>query len=212
MSLRIHTVIYIVTGMGGRGRGRRIAPRTQANRPEVITRRSIIIGLHAGGTSKSEIARRLGISRRTVQLWIQRYEEEGNVLTRPRPGRPRVTCAEEDAGLVQAARTNPLTTAVTLTREVPMACHPSTTSRRLAEAGLRCYVPAVKETLTEEMKAARLRFAQENIHYGVDFWRKVIFSDEKCFTSVSARGRHCWRVKNTRYKPSTSSDGPGVGG
>lgn len=187
--------------MGGRGRGRGyVVPRNRANRAEVITQRSIIVGLHAGGTSKSEIARRLGISRRTVQLWVQRYEEEGNVLTRRRPGRPRVSSGDDDARLVEAAVENPLTTAVALTRDVPMPCHPVTTRRRLVEYGLQCYVPAVKETLTEVNKAARLTFAQENIHHGLDFWRKVIFSDEKCFTSVSARGRQCWRMKNTRFQ------------
>lgn len=33
----------------------------------------------------------------------------------------------------------------------------------------------------------------------LEFWRSVIFTDEKCFSSVSAFGRQCWRVRNTRF-------------
>ena len=31
------------------------------------------------------------------------------------------------------------------------------------------------------------------------FWENVIFTDEKYFTSVEARARHCWRRDNSRY-------------
>ncbi|KAG7169076.1 putative helix-turn-helix HTH_28 domain containing protein 4 [Homarus americanus] len=63
-------------------------PRKRANRPEVITSRGRIIGYHEARKGIREISRLLGISRDTVRLWVRRYEEEGHVLTRPRPGRP----------------------------------------------------------------------------------------------------------------------------
>lgn len=31
------------------------------------------------------------------------------------------------------------------------------------------------------------------------FWKNIIFTDEKYFTSVEARTRHCWRRENTRH-------------
>ncbi|KAG7155340.1 putative helix-turn-helix HTH_28 domain containing protein 9 [Homarus americanus] len=71
-------------------------PRTRANRPEVITSRGRIIGYHEAGKEIRETSRLLGISRDTVRLWVRRYEEEGHVLTRPRPGRPRVTTPAAD--------------------------------------------------------------------------------------------------------------------
>lgn len=125
---------------------------------------------------------------------------EGHVTTRPRSGRPRVISQQESDNLVAAVTQAPRTTAVSLTRDLGLRCHPVTTRRRLREAGLNCHVPAVKEVLSEQNKAARLRFAQNNIRHGLDFWRKVIFTDEKCFSSVSKNGRHCWRLRNTRYE------------
>ncbi|KAG7161021.1 putative helix-turn-helix HTH_28 domain containing protein 8, partial [Homarus americanus] len=87
-------------------------PRTRANRPEVITSRGRIIGYHEAGKGLREISRLLGISRDTVRLWVRRYEEEGHVLTRPRPGRPRVTTPAADQQIQRAAERAPLSTAI----------------------------------------------------------------------------------------------------
>ncbi|KAG7173976.1 putative helix-turn-helix HTH_28 domain containing protein 6 [Homarus americanus] len=86
-------------------------PRTRANRPEVITSRGRIIGYHEAGKGLREISRLLGISRDTVRLWVRRYEEEGHVLTRPRPGRPRVTTPAADQQIQRAVERAPLSTA-----------------------------------------------------------------------------------------------------
>lgn len=187
--------------MEGRGRAQIRPPNTHANRPEVICRRAMIVGRYSAGQTISEISRSLGISRKTVKRWLRRYEEEGDVKTRARPGRPRVTSPEDDRRLLEAANMNSQRTAVTLTREAGMRCHVVTTRRRLREGGLRCHVPAVKEQLTEDNKVARLRFAQRYVNEHIEFWRSVIFSDEKTFTSVSAVGRHCWRTRGTRFEP-----------
>jgi len=46
--------------------------------------------LLATGLSAREVARRIGVSRHTVDLWRKRYLEEGcDSLTRDRPGRGR---------------------------------------------------------------------------------------------------------------------------
>ncbi|KAK3895735.1 hypothetical protein Pcinc_000658 [Petrolisthes cinctipes] len=139
-----------------RPRGRARPARTQADRPEVIMRRTLIVGYHAAGKGIREISQLMGISRATVRLWLRRYEAEGHVLTRPRPERPRVTTKEDDERLRRAVERNPQMTAVTLTREAELPCHVVTTRRRLWEAGLRCHIPARKEMLTEANKQSRL--------------------------------------------------------
>ena len=194
-------LFVFISDMGGRGRGRQLYnPRTWANRPEVITRRSMMVGLREAGHSISEVARQMGVSRATAQLWLHRFEREGHVKTRPRSGRPRVLSAEQDDRIVEEIRACPKSSATELTRQLDLPCHPCTTRRHIKEGGIDCYVPAVKETLTEVNREGRLRFAQENIHHGIDFWRKVIFTDEKSFSSVASPGRVCWRPRNTRYK------------
>ncbi|KAG7172588.1 Nuclear receptor coactivator 5-like 1 [Homarus americanus] len=58
-------------------------PRTRANRPEVITRRTRIVEYHEARKRIREVSRLLGISRDTVRLWVRRHQEEDHVLTRP---------------------------------------------------------------------------------------------------------------------------------
>ena len=185
--------------MGDRVRGRGRPPRTRANRPEVIMERSLIVGHHQAGEGIKEICRQLGFSRNKVRRWLRRHQNEGHVLTRQRPGRPRVTTPEEDDTVLREAERNSLTTAVSLTRQAELRCSVSTTRRRLRENGLCCYVPASKEILTEESMQCRLRFAQLYINKDLEFWRSVIFTDEKCFSSVSAFGLQCWQVRNTKF-------------
>jgi transposase len=58
--------------------------------PQRTVRRSRIVLLLAAGFSGREVARQLGVSRNTVDLWRARYEREGSqTLTCDRPGRGR---------------------------------------------------------------------------------------------------------------------------
>ncbi|KAK4296247.1 hypothetical protein Pmani_031247 [Petrolisthes manimaculis] len=116
-----------------------------------------------------EISRLLGISRDTVRLWVRRYQEEGHVFTRLRPGGPRVTTPEEDELIRREVERAPLSNAVSRTNTTGRQCHPITTRRRLQESG-----------------------PQGNLNY-------IIFTDEKCFTSVSTASRQCWRVHSAKY-------------
>lgn len=127
-------------------------PRTRANRPKIIFHRTRIVAYHEAGKGMREISRLLGISRDTVRLWVRRCQEEGQALTRPRPGGPRVTTPEEDELIRKAAErapAAPLSNVVRITNTTGLQCHPITTRRRLQESGLHCFTPANKETLTE---------------------------------------------------------------
>jgi transposase len=62
------------------------SPTTQRR----IAVRSRIVLLLDDGLSAREVARRIGVSRHTVDLWRKRYRAEGcEALTRDRPGRGR---------------------------------------------------------------------------------------------------------------------------
>jgi DNA-binding NarL/FixJ family response regulator len=58
--------------------------------PQRTVLRSRIILLLSDGLTAREVARRLEVSRHTVDLWRKRYLDEGiETLTRDRPGRGR---------------------------------------------------------------------------------------------------------------------------
>ena len=66
--------------------------------PQGVAMRARIVLLASEGVSKSEIARRLGVSRPTVILWLKRFAADGpRALTETKPGRgrkPTITAAK----------------------------------------------------------------------------------------------------------------------
>jgi hypothetical protein len=53
-----------------------------------------------------------------------------------------------------------------------------TVRSRLLETGLHARTSNVKNLLKETHRANRIKFARENIHYNLNFWRKIILSDK----------------------------------
>jgi len=78
--------------------------------------------------------------------------------------------------------------------------HTSTVNRRLIEAGLKSQIAAVKDILTDEHRAGRLAFARPYVNHPIDFWRRVIFTDEKSWSSSSHGRVRVRRLKNDRFK------------
>ena len=74
-----------------------------------LKRRSRIILLLARGLSQAAVAGQLGVSRRTVAIWNQRFLEGGApTLQRDRPGRGRPKGRSADAvAAIAAAMANP---------------------------------------------------------------------------------------------------------
>lgn len=69
---------------------------------------------------------------------------------------------------------------------------------RLLEAGLKARTPSVKNFLKEMHRANRIKFATEHIHYNLDFWWKVIWSDKKMFVSSGRPTQYVRRMDGAR--------------
>lgn len=174
-----------------------MAAANKDNSVEHITQRARIIGQWERGVPTRDIAVSVGVSTRTVQRWISRWQEEGTLANRPRRGRPRITTRQQDEEIVAASTDAPLKTSVTITQELHLPCTPQTTRQRLKEHGIRCHVPAVIEELKEWHRDTRLGFALQYAVYDIDDWKNVIFSDETYFTSIESRAMHVWRRTGT---------------
>lgn len=69
--------------------------------------------------------------------------------------------------------------------------------QRLRGSGRKCCKPAKKPLLTPEHAEARLQFCRENLQRD---WSKVIFSDEKTFSSSIDSPVTLWRPRGQRYQ------------
>uniref|UniRef100_A0A0P4W7G1 Transposase Tc1-like domain-containing protein n=2 Tax=Scylla olivacea TaxID=85551 RepID=A0A0P4W7G1_SCYOL len=169
------------------------------NNREII--RGQIVALKEAGLSGAEIARSLEVSRTTVSLWLKRIKE-GNLSNRRcvmgAPG--KITAAEEKL-ILEAARQQSVLNAVEIRHQLQLYHVSDKTVRRyLHKAGMRYPDPPVRETIRDNHKKARVRFATQHEDAGPDFWGRVIFSGEKSFSLNSSGKLKCWRWNEPRYK------------
>lgn len=145
--------------------------------------------------TEREIARKLDLSVSTVHYWISRRGKR----TTTKSGRPRKTAPDIDEAIYRASLSNPFQTAVDLRYELAPECSVQTVRNRLRAKGLKCRVPARKPALKPFHRQMRHSFAINHIHWSVDAWHRVVFSDEKIFRASS---RGALRV----YRPVRGSD------
>src|SRR6185437_7063189 len=77
--------------------------------PARLVDRARIIQAASRGQSPGKIAASLGCSRPTVYAWVRRFNDQGlrGLEERPRSGRPHTYTAEQRAGVIAAALTDP---------------------------------------------------------------------------------------------------------
>ena len=94
--------------------------------------------------------------------------------------------------------------------------HPRTVRRVLNSAGYNARVCRKKPQFSKVNQMKRLSFAKEHINKGIDFWDKVIFSDESKFSIYKSDGRVLtWRKKGEALQEkhnqsAVKHDGAGV--
>lgn len=154
----------------------------------------------------TQIAEDCGVSRHSVRVIKQMIGP--NCTGSPILGRqpPRLRARRLSQGevltLTQAVRQDPFITLTRLRGELGNPLGPNgrpvsntTLTRRLKEAGLRCYRAAKKPKLTDGQKEDRLAFARKDTD-----WEKVMFSDECQISTSNTRGvKWVRRPPNTRY-------------
>lgn len=163
--------------------------------------RQAIVNHRDRGLTQREIASLLGVGLSTVNYWWNRHLSNVGLETKRKEGRKRKTDKETDKRIFRMADSNPFVPATELRQALALQhISDQTVRNRLKEKGLKCHVPATKETLTDHHKQKRLEFALRFQHWTVEQWVRVIFSDEKRFCSSGFGPLRVWRpAKRHRY-------------
>ena len=143
-----------------------------------LCQRSALITLHQLNFRISKIAELTHCDPRTIQHWIDYYQEHHSLEDEPRSGRPRVTSEETDTLIAASAIETPITTPRSIRSELGIEASAHTIRRRLDEAGLFGCVARMEYPFTEEHITKRLAFAREYGEWAAQQWDRVLFSDE----------------------------------
>ena len=100
--------------------------------------RNRIIGEIRAGIKPSEVALRYNVHRSAVYRLMNKFTQDGDVVDRPRSGRPRVTDAREDRAMLMEHRRNPYRSAAETAR-VTIRHH----GRRISDRTVRRRLHAV---------------------------------------------------------------------
>lgn len=170
--------------------GSRISPTTHAQ----------IKCLNENGLSSREIASKLKLVQSTVVRSLKMQRKTNNFEYKKPSGRPRCTSKTLDDSIILAAKKSPRKSSEAIRVNLPEARPSSVTiRRRLIEAGLKSYRPAVKPALSKKNIADRLKFCHKYKNWTVNQWRSVMFSDESTVSQFYAFTRQVRRPPNQRY-------------
>lgn len=162
-----------------------------------IELRKKILDKHRSGLNQRTIAEHLQISASTVNYWINRHE---TLETRKKTGRPRKTTLAMDDAIFLMSQANPFMPTTEIIQQLRLPLKKHAVIQRLKSFGLWSCRPAKKEKLTPIHIRKRLEFAQLYQHWTIDNWKRVIFSDEKVFSTFGKGINRVWRTKRqNRY-------------
>ena len=161
--------------------------------------RAAVVNLREGANwSFIEIANHLGRSLRTVKYIWTKYLADGDYKKAKRRRHHRITTPEEDDRIYRLSAENPSMTSKAIVDELNLLATSSTVRRRLINVDLKSHIMARKECLLPRHIDERLQYAYGHIFREEEFWRKVIFVDEKYWDISKSCRRRIRRHTSTR--------------
>ena len=150
--------------------------------PAPYSLRMKIVTAHEEGRSESDIVRLTGASRKTVRHWVGVYVETGRVDGRKRNS-TRKKLTEEVRTTIDVLtkvdrRMSCDKVSTWLADNCEVKVSPTTVWRTRHELSFKYRPPKKAPYLTPEHKSNRVAWATAKLHWNVNDWSKVVFSDE----------------------------------
>src|ERR1700743_1939485 len=154
--------------------------------------------------STRQVADELNVSLYSV-IKIRKNNEEN--IPPPHPGRPKVISTRTTAALVRHYNAGDFKTYKEGQRFAQSSegkqIHLTTVRQNLLQQGVKKYTQSRKPNLNSDQIAKRLQFAKEHIHWTVDNWKRVMFSDETMVSRLGSFGKsyyHC-QTNHRQFHP-----------
>ena len=124
---------------------------------------------------------KFNISPESVRKIIQKVKKTGSAKHIARLGRPRVTSARDDRKIIGAVKANPKISTRELKETLCLPVAEQTIKNRLNDACFFERRARNKTFINKINKKKLLEFAHTYLNYPVEFWRKVLITDESRF-------------------------------
>lgn len=136
----------------------------------------------AKGLSYSEIANEFGRSKGTIHNVIKRWENDNSLQERPRSGRPNVLSDRDKRALLNDVRSNPAIHIRELSTKFNVSHETIRTT--LKSHGFYYSCPDMQMEISPKNQIERVKFAEAHIHWFLDEWSHIVFTDESTFQNL----------------------------
>jgi len=150
--------------------------------------------------SFQKIADQFGCTDMTVKYNINKIEKYGIARNLERSGRKRCTTESDDRILKRIVMNRRTASAETIAHELKdrnITCSSSTVRNRLIEQKFFSGVQRKRPMISDKNRKSRLDFAKKYISMPMDFWKKVLWSDESLFPMMNnKRVQRIWKKRS----------------
>jgi transposase len=137
---------------------------------------------------------------------IYDIKRRGTAFSKPRIGRPQVLSATDKRRLrryITKSHKNRRATPDTIKKVLDFTCSDATLISALHELGFHRRIARRRPALNQAAKKKRLEYARLVRHMGLDYWKRVIFTDEMSVKVNMARKTRdwIWRMPGEEFHP-----------
>lgn len=116
----------------------------------------------------------------TIKLWLDRLNETGAMVSKPKSGRPRKLNREQEGNLIKYIQDNPKKRYPQIKKETGLNISPRTINRRANEHGIKTFRCIKRPILNSKNRKDRY-FMSKNLLKHPYLIDRIIFTDEKKF-------------------------------
>ena len=141
------------------------------------------------------------ITPQAVSAIVGRIQRYGTSKTMPKTGRPRMTDRHDDLNILREWTANPKHTPRQIISTLGLRISRTTVKRRIKDKGLQGFVASKKPFIDVRNRKRRYALAKELLKKPQNYWKRVIWSDEKKFELLGTKRRQIvYRRPGERYK------------
>ena len=161
--------------------------------------KEIILNLSNEGFSSYKKQNMTGINSRTIQKLLKRMRERGSIENLPRSGGIRKKTPRDDRILFRSVKTNRRQTLKDVTARFNQRTGCNVSSRTVCRRLIR---EGYKRRVVYKKKSQFFKSTASELHWTVDQWSHIIFSDETKIIICQNRKIYVWRkADHTRLRP-----------
>ncbi len=151
--------------------------------------KKLLVEARIEGKTYKQLGEMFHISAVGAKKIYDKYLVQGTVANLKKSGRKRKTTIQEDRLIRREAVKDPKTSSRKINESLNLCVSNRTIRRRLKSFGLQSFICKKKPLLRKVNIQKRLAFAKQYVNMPIDYWKRVVWTDESKFEIKNTKRR-----------------------